>query len=168
MGMAMELWRVTPDELEQIKKDPEAVDNMIETMEPESEEWQNRLGDLDKSWNLIHYLLTGTVYGGEWPASALLSGTPIHEPAEFGDIAPTVLSAAEVAEFATHLETRDDSSLRERFDLKAMAAAGVYLADPDDPNPKELMDYAFAYTEDLRKFMRAAAAAGDAVIITLG
>ncbi len=169
MGMVMELLRVTPDELEGLRDDAEAFYDFLSAVEADTKEQDWRSGYLDKSWGIIHFLLTGTAWEGDEPASLLLLNEPLLLADDDAEMPPGLISPEEVEAFADHLDRVDDDTLRARFDVPAMAAADVYLMeDAEQVNRDEMLDYTFTFVPVLRQYMREAATAGHAVITIMG
>ena len=73
--------------------------------------------DLYKSWHGVHFLLTGSSEGGDWPMSFLVGGgTPVGD-----EISPvTVLTSEQVREVAAALSQVGPSDLRARFNPAEM------------------------------------------------
>ncbi|WP_430788757.1 YfbM family protein [Actinoplanes sp. G11-F43] len=118
---------------------------------------------LQKSWQGLHYLLTGTrgrVSAGV--GSAILGGTEIGEDPGYGP--PRLLTPDEVAAVASALDATDPPTLRARYDPEVLEEADVYPgAWPD----KGFDDFLGPYYDALRDFYRSAAAGGQAVIMAL-
>jgi len=169
MGMVMELLRVTPDELAELSGDAEAFYDFLSTAQDDAENQRWRMGYLDKSWGIIHYLLTGTAWEGDEPASLLLLNDPLFDSDDITEMTPGLIAPEEVQAFADHLDGVDDATLHARFDVPAMAAADVYLMeDADRVDRDEMLDYTFTFVPVLRQYMREAATAGHAVITIMG
>ena len=112
----MTLYAISEGELEAILTDPEhdRVEAILEGPRPPETPWTN----IDKAWQGIHYLLTGTAQGGKPPLNALHGGgIELPDPYdERGYGPPIVLSAAETDVFARALDVLSDDELRSRFD----------------------------------------------------
>ncbi|MEH0937814.1 YfbM family protein [Micromonospora psammae] len=165
VGMALIGRRLSGEELAAVRADPTAVDTLLygdldddETEMPEPEL------DLDKSWHGIHYLLTGTAWLiGEGAGAAVLGGVEIGQDGGYGP--PRLLDEDTVRAVATALDALDADTLRARFDPGAMAAADIY---PNIwTNGTDDLDYLMSHFTELRRFYRAAAANGQAVLVAL-
>ncbi|HEU4837668.1 MAG TPA: YfbM family protein [Pyrinomonadaceae bacterium] len=121
--------------------------------------------DIDKAWNGLHFLFTGTAEGGEEPASFLLCGGE-----EIGneDVGPArVLRPDQVSQFAAFLAELSDEELRRRYDPTRMTALDVY---PDiwTRGPGEAaFDYLLDAFNELRDFVSATSARGDSMIVSI-
>ncbi len=119
--------------------------------------------ELGLAWHGIHFLLNGSAWGGSPPLSdAVLGGTPVGDPTSYEPV--RYLSPAEVAAVADALPGADE--LVPRFTHKAMKQAEIY---PDAAWDKAdaLTAFLLPSYADLVSFFTRAAAAGEAVLITL-
>lgn len=104
--------------------------------------------DLDKAWHGIHFLLTGTAWGGTPRLNFILAGG--HEVAgvEVGYGTARAFSAAEVRAIAEALAPLDVDALRTRFDPAAMMQLDIY--------PEIVVSPKFSLAALLRRRRRAA------------
>ena len=125
--------------------------------------------DLDKAWHGLHFLFTGTAEGGAEPACFLLSGGEDTGEDEWGDPVARLLRPEQVRDLAAFLGALTPDELTRRFDPPRMTALKVYPAviwqRADDAHPP--LQYLLGAFEDLRVFAAAAAAAGDAVVVSV-
>jgi hypothetical protein len=114
--------------------------------------------DLHKSWQVLHYLLTGTPDAGRAPLNLLLvGGEELGDDVGYGPA--RLIAPGDVEAFATALDALDDATLMARLDLPGMAAAGVYCADISaDPEGDaiELEEMVDHYLGELRAFLNKA------------
>lgn len=80
---------------------------------------------LDKAWHGIHFLLTQSEYGGDWPKNFLLSGTPIGD-IDVGYGPARAYSSMEVTKINECLKQIDHSWLENRFSSKKMIELDIY------------------------------------------
>ncbi|MBI3269335.1 MAG: YfbM family protein [Planctomycetes bacterium] len=102
--------------------------------------------DLDKAWNGIHYLLTGTSSEGVPPLNFLLAGgTPVAK-VEVGYGPPRVFRAQETKALLEVLSEFTESELGRRFHPQDMLAKGVYpeVWDRGEEELEYLLDYFLA------------------------
>ena len=130
--------------------------------------------DLDKAWEPLHFLLTGTALEGEEPACYLARGG--EELVEEGDDEPNayssirVLTPAQVAAFHRCLSSLTIEELRRRHDVNRMVELRIYSkrrnrqAATDDDGT---LDHLIETFEDLRRFVRETAASGAGAIAYL-
>lgn len=165
MGMVLIGRRLSAEELAAVRADPTAADTLLygDLDDDEAEMPEPEL-DLDKSWHGIHYLLTGTAWQiGESAGAAILGGDEIGQDGGYGP--PRLLDPHTVRAIATALDALDAETLRARFDPQAMAAADIYPAIWT--NGTNEFDYLMSHFTDLRRFYRAAAANGQAVLLAI-
>jgi hypothetical protein len=121
---------------------------------------------IDKAWHGIHYLLTGTAYGGTGPLSwAVFGGEAIGEDLGYG---PARLLAPEpLAAVAAALKEIDVESFRSRYSPEAMEAAQVYPDDIWVREGDEALDYLVSYYQLMVDFYAGAASRGDGAVLFL-
>ncbi|WP_246438354.1 YfbM family protein [Prosthecobacter vanneervenii] len=117
--------RVTNDQLEQVLNEPDLILDML-FPEDDTEFEAGRYLDIDKSWQIIHFLLTGDALDGDEPlCNAVMGGTEIGDvevvygPARF-------LLPEQVVEVATALTSISEDELWNRFDIEAARKAEIY------------------------------------------
>jgi hypothetical protein len=93
---------------------------------------------LEKSWHILHYLMTGHVDPSNAPGDALLTGEDLGEDVGYG---PARLhDPPQVLEFSRFMEALDLPRLEERLNLREMMRLGVYAmpmgpgSDAEDEN----------------------------------
>jgi hypothetical protein len=93
---------------------------------------------LEKSWHILHYLMTGHVDPSNAPGDALLTGEDLGEDVGYG---PARLhDPPQVLEFSRFMEALDLPRLEERVNLREMMRVGVYAmpmgpgSDAEDEN----------------------------------
>lgn len=119
--------------------------------------------DLGRAWHGIHVLLNGSAWGGSPPLyDAVLGGSPLGDPTSYEPV--RFVSPAEVEALAEALPPPEE--LVPRFTHKAMRQAEVYPDDAWD-DPGALTDFLLPAYHDLVLLFTDAAAAGEAVLITL-
>jgi hypothetical protein len=116
---------------------------------------------LEKSWQSLHYLLTGTAWETDSTlGKTILGGKEIGPDIGYGPA--RYLEPFEVKEIAEALKTVSKDDFARRFDLKAMVAAKVYGCR--DEGELELAQHYFA---QVVKYYRDAAGRGDAMLLYL-
>jgi Domain of unknown function (DUF1877) len=122
--------------------------------------------DLDKAWQGIHFLLTGTDLGGDPPLNF------IHRPENWvGDVdvglgPARVVRSDEVREIAEELKSLSPEQLAERFDPKKMMELAIY-PEVWDRDPADELAYVLAYYNDLRDFVTRTAERGQGLVVWL-
>jgi hypothetical protein len=134
--------------------------------------------DLDKAWEPLHFLLTGTALEGDEPACYLARGgeelveqlDDERGDEETGYSSIRVLTPEQVAAFDRHLSSLTIGDLRRRFDVNRMVELRIYAkrrsmkAPTDD---ERTLDHLIEAFEDLRTFVRETAASGAGAIAYL-
>lgn len=117
--------------------------------------------NLEKSWHVLHYLLTGKADEAEAPlGNALLGGNEIGDDLGYGPA--RFLTPEQVREVATALAKISKEDLHRRFNLEAMIAANIY---PCKPNGEDELELAQHYFEHLSNYYSDAAATGNAMLL---
>ena len=114
---------------------------------------------LEKSWHVLHYLLTGKAEDAPPPlGNAILGGQEIGEDLGYGPA--RFLTPQQVREVAIALSSFSKDELVSRFDLKAMLAAKIYPVK--DKGELELAQH---YFDHLLHYYADAAANGNAMLL---
>jgi hypothetical protein len=127
--------------------------------------------DLDKAWDGILWLISEERREREHMLpDPDLPETQSLMPNDYFDAGEAQIAYAtpsRVTKIAAALGKLDDAALRSRYDGRAMAAAAVYPEIWDRGEP-DALDYLVGHFETLRDTYRAAAAAGDYVLVHIG
>lgn len=119
--------------------------------------------DLGRAWHGLHVLLNGSAWGGTPPLyDAVLGGTPLGDPTSYEPV--RLVTAEQVLAVAQALPTGDE--LTPRFTHKGMRQAEAYPDSAWD-EPDALTGFLLPAYAQLVVLFAQAAAAGDAVLITL-
>lgn len=125
--------------------------------------------ELGKDWHMLHFLLTGSAWGGEPPlASAILGGEEFG--AELGYGRARYLAPEAVERIARALEAVSHVELRERFDPAQLARADIYPLSGDALSRADLEEYfasVFSRFDDLCDYYADAAEAGEGMLLAL-
>lgn len=115
--------------------------------------------NLEKSWHVLHYLLTGKIEEAAPPlGNAILGGKEIGEDLGYGPA--RFLTAENVREVASALALISKDDLAKRFDLNAMKAANIYCCHDESE-----LEMAQHYFEHLSAYYADAAANGTAMLL---
>jgi hypothetical protein len=166
MSMVLIGRRLSPEELRAVLEDPSTVGTLLfGDLDDEDAEMPEPELDIGKSWHGIHYLITGTAWEIRDGAAgaAIFGGEEIGEDGGYGPA--RLLRQEAVQQIGDALDALDVEELRARFDPQAMAAADIYPNVWDDPD--EFDGYLAPHFAALRRFYRAAAANGQAVLLAL-
>ncbi|MDG6105235.1 YfbM family protein [Dactylosporangium aurantiacum] len=166
MGMDLIGRRLSAGELRAVLADPAAVDELLygDLDDDEADMPEPEL-DLDRSWHVVHFLLTGTAWEvTQGAGEAVLGGVEIGEDGGYGPA--RLLDAATVRRIAAALDTLDVDALCARFDPAAMTAADLY-PDTLRLGPGDVRSFLDPYLADLRRFYATAATNGEAVLLAI-
>ena len=196
MGMVLGYIRVSPRNAEALLANPDLLrgflDQTLPTAAPEAPSpfrvWSHWLGmagrirardathpearvpgdqgDADKSWNAIHYLLTGSAHEGTFPAGFILAGgTPVGEE-DVGYGPARVFTPAEVRDIDAVLSQINREIAQRRFDGAAMDAADVY---PQiwSRTDEDVFEYAWENLRALQEFVRRTVELNQALMLLL-
>jgi hypothetical protein len=124
--------------------------------------------DLDKAWHGIHFLLTGSDWGGDPPLNFLVAGgTPVGD-IDVGYGPARVFRSTEVAEIHKALGGLQEDDLRKRFQPDVMMKKDIYPTIWDrDPKDDDALGYLLEYFAVLKKFVSDAADKGLGIVVTL-
>jgi hypothetical protein len=125
--------------------------------------------DLEKAWDGIHYLLTGTSGGGDPPLNSLLcGGQALQDDGEWGYGPPAILSRAQTLAFHEALSSLSNRELAARFDPADMMAKKIYPEVWDrDPADDDTLDYLMVYIRELRECLGRAAEGGFGLLVAV-
>ena len=111
--------RTTADELTALQHDPDS--GALRLADGPAE----RLLDLGDAWHGVHFLLTGSAWGGARPASdAVLGGSQLGDPTTYEPV--RLLLPEEVDAVARHLQAQTPAVVTPRFTHRAFSQAEIY------------------------------------------
>jgi hypothetical protein len=79
---------------------------------------------LEKSWHMLHHLMTGHVGPAKAPGDLLLTGEDIGEDLGYGP--PRLHEPEPTREFSDFLQSQDLARLQARINVEEMTGAGIY------------------------------------------
>jgi hypothetical protein len=163
MGMTVVGRILSEEQAAEVLRDPSTA-NDLAIDEAEGDEATDDWLSLDKAWQGVHFLLTGTVDATPEPlGQAVLGGQEVGEDDGYGP--PRLMDPATVAEVATALSGLTDDEVRARFDTRTMQAMDVYPQIWDEDNVLE--DYLMPFVQALRQFYARASHRGAAVLLAV-
>jgi hypothetical protein len=158
MGMICNILRVSPDELEAYLADSSLLEARInsDTQDP-------NLYDIDKSWDGIIYLLTGSNSSDttQFLSRIIFSGQLIDKKQKLGSGPAHYLLPQQVKDLNDHIRGIEPSSLKDKFDATAMKELGVY---PNVWDHDDTADYLIEYFETIQEIYALASQNGEAII----
>jgi hypothetical protein len=167
MGMTASFVALSPAQLAAFQQDATALqDFFFDSFEPSDTAGEGSAVDIDKSWAAIHFMLTGTAWGGEVPESLpILGGTEIGEDMGYGPL--RYLTPAEVMAAHGVLAALPSAELKKRFIPAALEEAEVYPTGIWLEEGEAGFEYIEHWYEQLRTFYAAAAQSGQAVLLAI-
>lgn len=120
--------------------------------------------DLDKSWHILHTLISGSPDPANTPEAALLGGEELGPCGGYGPV--RLLRAEQVSAFAEVLDGLEVETLKERLDPKALKAQGVTFAQTDFDLEMVHMEVEDHYPA-LKKFIKVTANKKRALLLIL-
>ncbi len=132
------------------------------------EKGEGELGNLDKAWHGIHYLLTGTAWEGDPPLNFLVTGGREVGDEEVGYGPARTFMPGEAREIASALAGLSDEQLRARFKPEEMMRLEIYPEIWDrDPEEDDTLGYLMAYVGQLRAILASVVARGHGLLMTI-
>jgi hypothetical protein len=124
--------------------------------------------DLDKAWHGIHYLLTGSDWGGDPPLNFLVAGGLPVGDVDVGYGPARVFRSSEVARIRDALCAIQPDDLRRRYNPGVMMEQDIYPSIWDrDPKDDDALGYLLEHFAVLQRFVSDAASKGLGIVITL-
>jgi hypothetical protein len=170
MGMVLSLIQFTPQKLQDYLRNPEHFEKDLTNLEENNDDQSCYL---DKAWEAIHYILTGTRIGGvlltgtkrlnskEPLSKAIYSEQFFDQEQNLGVGPASYLTADQVSEINTIISKMDSSFVKQHYHPSDMNEMGIYPTFwNDDPS---LFDYVNDSFNKLKTFYADAASKGNAV-----
>jgi Domain of unknown function (DUF1877) len=162
MSMFGHYLQLSGEQLDVLVNDPSKA---VDLVYPENEDYPADALDIDRSWHIIHFLLTGDPWEGEYPlVNVVLGGNEL--PGTDAGYGPfRYLVDAEVKTVSQALASISADDLWSRFDVSRVQAADIY------PSPwtggEGEKEYVSQNYEALRQYFADAAASGKAMLLYL-
>jgi len=171
MGMTCELRQISPAYAQKLLRNPDEVLAYYDDASDGelSEEAQGEDLDLDKSWNGLHYILTGTATLGKEPQCYLLMGGEQVGDEEDHDIGygpARILLPQQVTAFQQVIAGLDAADVSARYNPAEMIKLDIYpnVWDRHDEQLEEWLQESLA---ELQGFLKRAVSQQRAVIIAM-
>ena len=117
---------------------------------------------LEKAWHGLHFLLTGSAWGGQGPLAFLLADDDQAE-----EDAPRWFSPEETRQIHEALSGVSDAMLWSNFDADQMEAFDIYPLIWDEPE-EDLREEYLMYFNELKQIVAAAAESDRGLMISIG
>ncbi len=160
MGMIAYLLRVSPAELEAYRSNSALLEERVHREDAGNDA---ALYDIDKSWDGIIYLLTGSNSSDTTQSLSriIFSGRLVDKEQDLGTGPAHYLNPAEVKELHEAITGIVPASLKARFDAARMKEIGVY---PNVWDHDDTADYLIEYFETVQEVFARAAEEQQAII----
>jgi hypothetical protein len=156
MSMTGALAPITASEIQEIRRDPKKALAHIGGAKEVS---------LEKMWQAVHFLLTGSPDGGPAPlGEAVLGGDEVGDDVGYGPA--RILSPDRVQAVAAALSAISRDELRRRFRPDELTRAEIYPRVWDEPED-DLFDEIFDYFDQMKQCYAAAARDGHGMLLSL-
>jgi hypothetical protein len=132
------------------------------------EEGEGHVGDLDKAWHGLHFLLTGTAWEGDPPLNFLVTAGREVGTEDIGIGPARTLTSAETEQAASALARISDEELRGRFVPSEMMRVEIYPEIWDrDPAADDTLGYLMQYVGQLRSTLEDVVQRGHGLLVTI-
>lgn len=162
MGMIGNIVRVSQSELEKFIDNSELFENLIYDDKNFDADW---FLDLDKAWEGIQFILTGSGMSGIQESNklsrAFFSFQILDEEQDLGYGPVQYLTAEEVKEINSEIQKIDQSILKERIDGEKMMAQGIY---PSIWTENESIEYLTEIFIEFKEFYQKATENNEAIL----
>jgi hypothetical protein len=164
MGMAGCFAAIAPDMQRQIRNDPSLMEDFLYPNDGDDEPEYSI--DVDKAWDVIHFMLTSQAKGTEDPLSwAVLGGEEIGEEVGYGPA--RFLSPDQVQAVAAALEKLSIEEFVRGFKPAEMTVAEVYPVGIWERDGQDGLDYVLENYQHMVTFYRDTASRGDGAVLWL-
>lgn len=165
MSMMGNYLRISGAELEAVLQSPEQISDFLYSEEAGFKPAAGQHLDIDKSWHLIHFLLTGRAWDGEDPLrNVVLGGSEIGDQ-DVGYGPARYLRPSQVCEISGTLSSISGDELWRRFDVTKVRAAEIYPSGWEGID--EERSYILENFEALKAFFNEAAQENEAMLLYL-
>lgn len=120
---------------------------------------------IDKTWHVFHYLMTGSVWDGDFPKGFLLSCGESVADVDVGYGPVRSFSDKEVKVIDEMLQGLSGQTLKASFDVDEMNKADIYPGGWDESD--EEWQYHVEFLEDMKTFVHQAAVDDLALLVYL-
>ena len=155
--------KITPSQLQGVIQDPDSVAALVFSADESSSESIEEL-DLDKAWNLIHFLLTGDTWGGEGPLAKAIMGGEVLEDTDTGYGPFRYHEPGQVRLISEALGKIDSEALWQNFDAQKVKEAEVYPIGAWEGSDED-KQYTCQNFDELKRFYSEAARDSSALLL---
>lgn len=191
MSMLCNIYRITPEQAEHLKRLPDAVGDLLglEAPAPRRGFFSRLFGkpagppaavsgklepvsaantfELEQTWHILHFLLSGGNAEGPWPLAFLMSGGVEVGP-DLGYGAARLFNPAHTREITAFLGSVSLQMLEAAYIPEAIEAAEIYWRPSTDTQERrQQLDDLWRVLAELRAFYETASQAGNATLISI-
>ncbi|ATB42788.1 hypothetical protein CYFUS_008267 [Cystobacter fuscus] len=161
MGMILVFRLARREQLSSLLASPEQVIDFLHDTDEEDAGRSESGFDLDKAWHGLHFLLTGTDWGGKPPLNFIVAGGEMIGDVDVGYGPARAFTPEQLAALSRALDAISSDALRQRFDPAKMMELDIYPSIWDrDPADDDTLGYVLEYFEMLKSFLRKGAEQG--------
>ncbi|MEM9344019.1 MAG: YfbM family protein [Pseudomonadota bacterium] len=157
--MIFAIYSADQQTVERLVANPDSAEKFLEDVPDED------ICDIDKSWNALHFLLTGDSWGGPFPGGFIMAGNPIGDGTGWGYGPLRYFSAAQVAEVDDVLRQTTATDLIARSNATAMNEAEIYPEPWNDPIDEG--GYLSTNYQKMQRFVAKARSGGRCLLVLL-
>ncbi len=151
----------SPNHLREVLTDPSRIRQLIHSLDQSGDSVS-----LEKSWHGLHFVLTGTTWGGDPPLNFIATGGEPVGSEDVGYGPARILLPEQVAELDSALANFSDHEFARRFDLEALSNEAIYPEIWDEPR-EDLLDEYQDYLAAAKALIAEANRHGQAIIIMI-
>lgn len=191
MSMLCNIYRITPEQAEHLKRFPDAVRDLLgfEAPAPRRGFFARLFGkppapaaaslpklelvsaantfELEQTWHILHFLLSGGNAEGAWPMAFLMSGGVEVGP-DLGYGAARLFSPAHTREITAFLGPVSFQMLEAAYIPEAIEAAEIYWRPSTDAQEqRQQLEHLWRVLTELRAFFEAAHRGGAATLVSI-
>ncbi|MET0404032.1 MAG: YfbM family protein [Cystobacter sp.] len=174
MSITGNIRRVAPDQLKALLAAPEQVQDFIYgasdvDADEESEELSSEDGPLplEKNWHALHFLLTGTSWGGTPPLNFIAVGGQKVGDEDVGYGPARAFTPQQVKDISRALEALDPEALRPRFNPGQMDDLEIYPKGWSESADDDSLESLLGDFDALKLFLREGAEQGLGLLVYL-
>jgi hypothetical protein len=163
MSMIGTFQRATDAEIQRLLADPQSV---IAFVRGPGDAFEDRSDThIEKTWHGLHYLFTGTAWGGEPPLNFLVAGGARIGDVEVGYDTVRAFTSQQVREIAAALASLTADDLSQRFDPGPMNDLQIYPSIWTRNPAEDDLGYLAEYFEILKRYVSTVAADGLGMLV---
>jgi hypothetical protein len=163
--------RVSPDQLSALLASPEQVAEVLYGSEEEEDSDDASPDDsllpMEKNWHALHFLLTGTSWGGTAPLHFIAAGGKPVGDEDVGYGPARAFTPQQVKEISRALEDVGREDLRRRFNARKMDELDIYPKDWMESADEDALDFLLGDFDALKRFLRESAEQGLGLLVYL-